>query len=165
MNDLDDPELKELASQVPGTVLKSRADSSTKKYLGAYRRWRNWATAHKLPAFPASPRHIVLYLQSISNRLQSKSAAEEAVHALAWVHNVAGLQSPTTNPLVQTMLQGLKRLHAKPVQKKKPMTVSILADMVEDVNSTSTLTKLRITTISLLAFAGFLRCDEAEHVT
>jgi len=28
MSDLDDLELKELASQVPGTVLKSKADSS-----------------------------------------------------------------------------------------------------------------------------------------
>ena len=44
------------------------------------------------------------------------------------------------------------------------MTVPILADMVEDVNSAPTLAKLRITTISLLAFAGFLRCDEAVHI-
>jgi len=31
MSDLDDPELKELASQVPGTVLKSKAESSYHK--------------------------------------------------------------------------------------------------------------------------------------
>ena len=139
--DLDDPELVELASQLPATALKSRADSSTKKYLGAYRRWRKWAIAHKLPAFPASAHHI-----GIGNRLQSKSPVEEAVHALAWVHNVAGLVSPTADPLVQTILQGLKRLHAKPVQKKKLMTAQILANMVEDVNSSPTLANLRITT-------------------
>ena len=44
------------------------------------------------------------------------------------------------------------------------MTVPILADMVEDANSSPTLANLRITTISLLAFAGFLRCDEAMHI-
>ena len=104
MNDTDDPELIELASQLPATALKSRADSSTKKYLGAYHHWRNWA---KLPVFPASARHIVLYLQSIGNRLQSKSAVE-AVRAVAWAHHVAGLESPTTNPLVQTIILGLK---------------------------------------------------------
>ena len=50
------------------------------------------------------------------------------------MYNFGGLDLPTVNPFVQTMLQGLKRLHAKPVQKK-PMTVPILADMVEDANS------------------------------
>ena len=65
---------------------------------------------------------------------------------------------------MQTILQGLKQLHAKPVQKKKPMTVPILADMVEDANSSPTFANLRITTISLQAFSGFLRCDEAMHI-
>ena len=84
-----------------------------------YHCWRNWAIAHKLPVFLASACHIVLYLQGVSNRLQLKSAVEEAVHALTWVHHFATLESPTTNPLVQTILQGLKWLHAKPAQKEE----------------------------------------------
>jgi len=164
VDDLDDLDLAELATQLPATMLKSRADSSVKKYLGAYRRWRIWASSHKLPAFPANARHIALYLQRLGNQLHSKSPVEEAVHALAWVHNMAGLQSPTTNPLVQTTLQGLKRIHAKPVKKKKPVDVLILSDMVEDAKSSPTLANLRITTISLMAFAGFLRSDEALHI-
>ena len=44
------------------------------------------------------------------------------------------------------------------------MAVPVLADMVEDANSSPTLANLRITTISLLAFTGFLRCDEAMHI-
>ena len=51
--------------------------------------------AHKLPAFPAKKHHVALYLQSIGQRLESKSAAEEAVNALAWVHSLAGMDSPT----------------------------------------------------------------------
>ena len=48
LNELDDPELKDLASRLPATILRSRADSTVKKYLSAYRRWRTWATDHKL---------------------------------------------------------------------------------------------------------------------
>ncbi|KAL5496783.1 hypothetical protein EMCRGX_G013141 [Ephydatia muelleri] len=32
---------------VPATVLRSRAESTTKKYLGAYQRWRPWADARQ----------------------------------------------------------------------------------------------------------------------
>ena len=38
LKDLEDPELRRLAQSLPATVLRSRADSTTKKYLGAYQR-------------------------------------------------------------------------------------------------------------------------------
>ena len=75
LKDLEDPELARLASQLPSTVLKSRANSSTKKYLEAFQRWRYWASTHNLPVFPAKEQHIALYLQSIAlnpNQLQKK---------------------------------------------------------------------------------------------
>lgn len=40
---VQDPELICLADALPQTVLKSRADSTTRKYLGAYKRWAKWA--------------------------------------------------------------------------------------------------------------------------
>ena len=106
-----------LANELPTTLLKSRADSSVRKYAGAYRRWRTWALAHKLPALPAKEHHVALYLQSIGQRLESKSAAEEAVNALSWVHSLAGLDSPTDKPIVQTTLQGLKGFCANQSRK------------------------------------------------
>ena len=48
-------------------VLRSRADSTTKKYLGAYQRWKTWAEArHEVPAFPVLAVHLALYLQHLS---------------------------------------------------------------------------------------------------
>ena len=40
LKDLEDPELKELADKLPDTILHSRADSTVKKYLGAFKRWK-----------------------------------------------------------------------------------------------------------------------------
>ena len=82
LQDLEDPELAEIAKQLPSMVLSSRAHSSAKKYLGAFKRWKTWTKAHKLPTFPAESCHIALYLQHIGNQAKSKSAAEEAVNAL-----------------------------------------------------------------------------------
>ena len=58
-----DPELRQLAEVLPSTLLQSRADSTTKKYLGAFKRWRLCAMEHKLPVFSAVAHHIVLYMQ------------------------------------------------------------------------------------------------------
>lgn len=38
LKDLEDPKLKGLAKKLPGTILHSRADSTVRKYLGAFRR-------------------------------------------------------------------------------------------------------------------------------
>ena len=164
LKEFDDPELTRLASELPTTLLKSRADSTVRKYLGAYRHWKTWAMTHKLPSFPAKEHHVVLYLQNIGQRLESRSAAEEAVNALSWVHSLAGLDSPTNQPIVQATLQGLHRMWCKPVRKRKPITREMLTDIVQDATKQPTLSNLRITTFSLLAFAGFLRFDEAIHI-
>ena len=94
LKEFDYPELTRLARELPATLLKSRADSSVQKYLGAYRCWRTLAMMHQLPSFPAKEHHVVLYLQNIGHKLESRTAAEEAVNALSWVHSLAGLNSP-----------------------------------------------------------------------
>ena len=92
LSNLEDPELRRLAQALPATVLKSRADSTSKKYLGAYRRWKVWADARQgVPCFPVKEVHLVLYMQHLSESTGSKAAVEEAVHALSWLHGLAGL--------------------------------------------------------------------------
>lgn len=164
LQEMEDPELAEIAKQLPETVLRSRASSSTKKYAGAFKRWKTWAKAHKLQVFPAKACHIALYLQHIGNQVKSKSAAEEAVNALSWAHSLAGIDSPAVNPLVQATLQGLKRMLAQPVRKKKPITPEILEQIAMDANKHPTLANLRLAAACLLAYSGFLRFDELIHI-
>jgi len=47
IDQLEDPELRGLASRLPQTILHSCADSTVKKYLGTFRRWKSWAVQHK----------------------------------------------------------------------------------------------------------------------
>ena len=119
---------------------------------------------HKLPSFPAKEHHMILYLQNIGQRLESRTAAEKAVNALSWVPSLTGLNSPMKQPIVQATLQGLQRMWCKPIQKRKLITTEMLTDMVQDATKHPTLSNLRITTSSLLAFARFLRFDEAIHI-
>ena len=107
LSNLEDPELRRLAKALPATVLKCKADSTTKKYLGAFQRWKTWAeTRRGVPSFPVQEIHLVLYLQHLSESIQSKSAVEEAVHAVSWLHQMAGLPSIAGSPIVQATLGG-----------------------------------------------------------
>ena len=164
LKDLEDLELKELADKLPDTILHSRADSTVKKYLGAFKRWKAWAKQHGMMAMPAKEVHVALYLQHLGDTSQSKAAVEAACNALAWVHSTAGLPSPTISPFVKATLEGMQRILAKPTVKKDPVTSIMLEDMVKDANKSNSLTDLRLTTASLLAYAGFLRFNELVNI-
>ena len=116
---------------------------------------------HKVLVFPADACHV-LYCTGESKSL--KAAVEEAVNYLSWVHSIAGVPSPTTDSLVRVTMEGLKRKCAKPVQKKAPFTIEMLQAMVQDTANNNSLANIRLTTVCLLAFAGFLRYDELASI-
>ena len=161
LSNLEDPELRRLAKSLPATVLRSRADSTTKKYLGAFQRWKIWADARQgVPSFPVQEIHLVLYLQHLSESTGSIAAVEEAVHALSRLHGLAGLHQLGGSPLVKPTLEGLKRILAKPKVRKEPVTADMLKAMVEAAGPDPSLTEVRLLAVCLVAFAGFLRCNE-----
>ena len=158
--ELRDPELKRLAEMLPETILQCRATSTTRKYLGAFRRWRQWAMRHQLIPFPVKEHDLALYLQHVAEATKSKAAVEEAVYSMTWAHNLASVSSPAGSLLVKTTLEGLRRALAKPVSKKEPITVDMLKAMVGDTNKNPSLSNVRLTAACLLAFSGFLRFNE-----
>ena len=101
LNELDDPELRDLAIRLPATIFHIQADSTIKKYLSVYRIWRTWVADHKLDPIPAKPQEFVLYLQYLSEESKSKAAVEDTCNAIAWIHSSAGLASPSAHPFVK----------------------------------------------------------------
>ena len=61
---------------------------------------------------------MAMYLQHLAGQAKFKSAAEEAVNALAWVHGLTGINFSMNSPIVQETLQGLKRILVKPITKE-----------------------------------------------
>ena len=102
----------------------------------------------------------MLYLQHLSESTGSKAAVEEAVHALSWLHELAGLQQLGGSPLVKCTVEGLKRILAKPKVRKEPVTADMLKAMVEAAGPDPPLSEVRLLAVCLVAFAGFLRCNE-----
>ena len=141
-------------------MLHSRADATSKTYLGAFCRWKQWALKHGVKAFPVESKYQALYLQYIQDTIRSKSAVEEAIHAIVWIYSIAGLSSPTCNSFVTIVVEGLRRALVRPIVKKTPFNTEILAAMVKDTHKNGSLSNVCLSTVCLLAFAGFLRFDE-----
>ena len=159
LKSLKDPELRRLAQALPRTVLAGRADSTTRKYLYAFGRWKEWAESRKeVEIFPVHDLHFALYLQYLAEKTESRSAVEVAVSAVSWAHQMAGLQPISGSPFVSAVLSGLQRQLAKPKTKKEPITSDMLSAMVKSCDGS--LSDLRLMAMALLAFAAFLRCDE-----
>ena len=164
LDEFTDPELRRLAKAVPDAVLGSKANSTTAKYLGAFKHWKAWAKDHKLQVFPVKPAHLVVYLQHVSEAARSKAALDVVFNSMAWAHGIGGKRSPTKEPWVSAALHGLQRKHAKPVNKKKPFTIGMLRAIVEEARRTNSLSDLRLATACLLAYSAFLRFDELSRI-
>ena len=160
LNDsLEDQELRRLPRALPQTVLASRADSMSRKYLYAFARWRDWAEGRReATVFPVDEEQVALYLQHLAEATASKAAVENAVNAIAWAHRLAGVKSIADSPFVRRVRDELARQLARPVNEKEPVTLDMLSAMAPSSNDS--LTDLRLLAMACLAYAAFLRCDE-----
>ena len=82
------------------------------------------------------------------------------MHALSWLHRLVGLQPLGGSPLVKATLEGLRRILAKSKVRKEPVTAEMLKAMVEAARVASSLTEVRLLAVCLVAFVGFMWCDE-----
>ena len=120
--------------------------------------------SHKLLPSSVQDIHMVLYLQNRSESVRSKSAVEEIVHAVAWLHQMAGLPPAGASPIVQDTLHDLKRLLAKPKKHKEPVTAQMLHDMAMAAGPPPSLTEVGLLAICLVAFCWISKVRQAVEV-
>ena len=150
---------KEQVDGLLSIVLSSRAPSTVIKYQGAFARWKSFAAIKHAPCLPADSLLFASYLEHLAKATRSVSAVEEAYNSVNWVHDIAGLQSLVGDAIVKSVVEGVRRLFAKPVVKKEPVTVDDLRAVVENSDLTD-LGDVRTAALCLLCFAAFLRFDE-----
>ncbi len=87
---------------------------------------------------PVQEVHFALYLQHLGEVVQSKSAVEEAVNAISWVHLLSNQPPIASSPFVHATLAGLQRKLAKPKVRKEPITSDMLTAMVVSLGPSPT---------------------------
>lgn len=99
--DFTDPCLQGLAPRLQKSALSARAPSTTSTYHRAFKRWKDFAVSNvKGNYLPANPIHVAVYLQHVLESTKSCSSVDSAFYAIKWVHEIAGMASPTDNQVV-----------------------------------------------------------------
>lgn len=165
LDGLQDKELVRLRDNLQVSLADARASSTSTKYANAFLRWKRWGELQPdIWVLPVDPQHLCLYLQHLKETSASRSAIAEAVNAVTWAHQLAGLEDVSKHPLVVAMTAALQRCLAKPVVKKEPITPDMLQQLVQSIGLEPSLLDLRTCAVCLLAFAGFLWIDELLKV-
>ncbi|KAL5021423.1 hypothetical protein ScPMuIL_000578 [Solemya velum] len=145
-NETDD-RLKNLASSLPTFILQSKASNTYKQYNSSFVAWCRWCEEHQLTPIPASDYYFALYIIYLTQSNCSISKIEHVVYSVRWAHDIANEIHPCDSFLVRSVLQGAKRLLAKPVNKKEPISAEILARLVDQFGRSNSLYDKRIVTV------------------
>jgi integrase len=151
----------------------AKADNTRRAYRAGVRAWCTWCRAHDLTPLPARPADVAAFLAA--QRYVPAGTAEKPLApntlrlrlaAIAYLHYLAGLPSPTTTAMVTETLAGLDRLAKQDGQGPRPKMAAkvallreILAPIGEDLPG------LRDRALLLVGFAGAFRRAELAGIT
>ena len=109
------------------------------------------------------PIDCMLLLQYLLDSTNSVSSINSAFYAFNWLHDLAGVSSPTSHPTVVAVKEGAVRLASSPVKhRKEPLEAEHLRRLKEKTD-TNNLLQPRNLVMFVLAFSGFLRFLELSH--
>ena len=152
--------LMHVADKVKETVVASKAEGTIRIYLSGYNRWKRWASSNGVSPVPASPFHVAIYLQLVSQEACSPSPVLTAVYSIDWVHQLAGYSKLSGHPLVVSIKNGCERLLGRPKNRKEPILAEMLHCLALQFQDKSSICDLRTFALCLIGYAGFFRFNE-----
>lgn len=96
---------------------------------------------------------------------KSCSKIDQIVYGISWAHKLAGLKNPCQSDLVNFVREGAHRKIGHMITKKEPITPDILSKIVcKYGNIHCNLKDLRIASMCLICYSGFLRFSELVNL-
>jgi integrase len=112
---------------------------------------------------PATPEHIVNYLQHFAATLNARTLSRRLIAIKHW-HQYQGFPDPTSHPLVSKTMIGITRVHGKPKDKAPALTPEDLQKMVNALSNDSSLLATRNNAILQIGYFGALRRSEIINI-
>lgn len=163
--------LRQAAQQAGTYAQHARADNTRKAYQSDWRAFTAWCELHDLPALPADPRTVVLYLANVAETFKA-STLQRRLASISQAHKMAGHTSPalTSQEPLHSVWLGILREKAgkESIDKVAPVLTEDLCLMIEHLpredpdspTSPLTLSAQRDRALLLVGFAGALRRSE-----
>ena len=138
---------------------KSRADSTWRAYENDWRQFEAWCTKVNLPALPADPETVAMFVASQAADGLNPSTLDRRLAAIRLVHLGAGHASPHNTIRVTEVMRGIRRDWGQPPEKKAAALDEDIKKMADAVES-ETAKGLRDRALLLFGFAGAFRRSE-----
>ena len=149
--------LADVVDQAQAYVRQSKAASTWRAYAADWRDFERWCAAHDVPALPAAPQTVALYLTDLSQRCKV-STLQRRVSAISQAHQAAGAESPIRGGPVRLVMAGIRRAKGTAPTAKAPAVTATVQAMVSTLPAG--LIGARDRALLLLGFAAALRRSE-----
>ena len=153
-------ELGAVAMRIPDIAMSSKAASTNKKYDGYFQKFEDWCKLYGFVPLPAKVNTVCVFLSYLVGKKVSVALLHSYFYAINWKHNLSLLTNPCEDKLSKMILEGSKRILAVPVKRKEPLSVEMLRKIVTFYSSNSNLKSVRLCTLVILGFSGFLKYSE-----
>ena len=157
--------MRELARTVPALMTKSLAINTLKSYNQGFRAWLTWSCMYDdVDTLPIKSVDLAFFFTSVIQQNGRYGKIEQAFYGINWLHDVLGLTNPCESKMVLAIKESAKRILKRPTVKKCPIKPHHLQCIVLKYGDTNSLLDIRVCTISLVSYAGFLRYDEVSSI-
>ena len=165
-SDVQHPDLVALAADIPDIVVRCRQDGTVKGYAAGFARGKRWANSYaEIKTLPAEPKYIAIYLSSIFQSSKTHAPVTNAFYSISWAHKVACVADPTSHDIVKRIKESALRVLGTGSNSKSPVSSDVIVLLCKKFSHDSAnLKDLRISSICMLAFSGFLRYDEFSKI-
>lgn len=154
----------------------SQSTNTVRAYRADWHGWLAWCAGQQRTALPADPLDVAVYLAAAADTRRpatgtwafAPATLERKAAAIAAVHASAGLPSPTRADVVRLTLRGIRRSRNARPNRKRPVLLSTLADMLDQRPADGWpggLARRRDALLLLVGFAGALRRTELAALT
>jgi site-specific recombinase XerD len=157
------PALLDLAETAKQYIDQSLSFATRKAYAGDFKIFSAWCAAHSVPALPAAPETVALFLANQARAGVAASTLNRRLAAIKCAHEAQGHATPTAHKGVTAALKGIRRAKGTAPVKKKAATADLVKEMVR--RCPDTLTGKRDRALLLLGFAGAFRRSELVALT
>jgi len=151
------PSLDDIAAQAAAYGRATRAPSTQVAYARDWVAFETWCRRAGLPALPAAPATVGLYLTDLAARLAVATLGRRLA-AIIVAHRLAGQPFESGHPAIRDVLRGIRRSRGTAQRRVAPATTAIARAMAASCGETPL--GWRDRALILVGFAAALRRSE-----
>ena len=139
-------------------IQKSKAENTRRAYKSDVQNFTHWCKANHLDRLPPEPSTIALYISDLAEQGKKCSTIKRRLSAIKMFYKAQGHDSPTSDQLVKSTMEGIQRANGVALIQKKPLLIDDMQKMIAILPDS--LIGVRDKALLLLGFAGAFRRSE-----